>query len=108
MHYSHTKLPQNPQILCLCEIAFLQMLLYIYFSCEPMQVVFTDSVCVRDVRCGRDGTMLLTDVGSVLACGNNEYNKLGLNARQGFLMAMKNIFTKVRFHIHKVKVDCWC
>ena len=39
--------------------------------------------------------MLLTDVGSVLACGNNEYNKLGLNQRQGFLMAMKNIFNKV-------------
>ena len=64
-------------------------------SCEPMQVVLSDSVCVRDVRCGKDGTMLLTDVGSVLACGNNEFNKLGLNARQGFLMAMKNIFTKV-------------
>ena len=39
--------------------------------------------------------MLLTDVGSVLACGNNEHNKLGLNQRQGFLMAMKNIFNKV-------------
>ncbi len=59
-------------------------------------MTLADKVCVRDVRCGRDGTMLLTDVGSVLACGNNEQNKLGLNARQGFLMAMKNIFTKVR------------
>ena len=68
---------------------------FTYCSCEPMQVVFSDSVCVRDVRCGRDGTMLLTDVGQVLACGSNECNKLGLNARQGFLMAMKNIFTKV-------------
>ena len=50
---------------------------------------------VQKVRCGIDGTMLLTDVGSVFACGSNEYNKLGLNQRQGFLMAMKNIFTKV-------------
>ena len=60
-----------------------------------MEVTFQDTVCVRDVCCGRDGTMLITDVGSVLACGNNEYNKLGLNQRQGFLMAMKNIFNKV-------------
>ena len=63
--------------------------------CQPMEVSFQDTVCVRDVRCGQDGTMLITDVGSVLACGNNEYNKLGLNQRQGFLMAMKNIFNKV-------------
>ena len=60
-----------------------------------MEVTFRDTVFVRNVRCGYDGTMLLTDVGSVLACGNNEYNKLGLNQRQGFLMAMKNIFNKV-------------
>ena len=50
---------------------------------------------VREVKCGVDGTMLLTDVGCLLACGNNDNNKLGLNNRQGFLMAMKNIFTKV-------------
>ena len=50
---------------------------------------------MRDVKCGVDGTMFLTDVGCLLACGNNENNKLGLNNRQGFLMAMKNIFTKV-------------
>ena len=69
-----------------------------------MQVVLSDSVCVRDVRCGKDGTMLLTDVGSVLACGNNEFNKLGLNARQGFLMAMKNIFTKVGTKLEEITV----
>lgn len=51
----------------------------------------------RDVQCGMDGTMLVTDMGGVFACGSNEYNKLGLNNRQGFLMAMKNIFTKVSF-----------
>jgi len=52
---------------------------------------------IRDVRCGVDGTMFITDVGSVYACGNNMDNKLGLNNRFGFIMAMKNIFTKVRF-----------
>ena len=38
--------------------------------------------------------MFLTEVGVVLATGSNEFNKIGLNNRQGFLMAMKNIFTK--------------
>jgi len=56
----------------------------------------SDDVVVRDCRCGYDGSALITDVASVLACGNNEYNKLGLNQRQGFLMAMKNIFNKVQ------------
>lgn len=60
-----------------------------------MEVLFTEKVLVRDCRCGRDGTMLLTDVRSVLACGSNEHNKLGMNQRQGFLMSMKNMFNKV-------------
>lgn len=76
-------------------------LLYLHFftklSCQPVEVIALEdlTVLVREVYCGPDGTMFLTDVGSVYACGNNEHNKLGLNNRQGFLMAMKNIFTKV-------------
>jgi len=65
-------------------------------SCQPMRVPLpSDVVMVRECRCGHDGSVLVTDVASVLACGNNEHNKLGLNQRQGFLMAMKNIFNKV-------------
>ena len=63
--------------------------------CRPMKVPLEEGVRVRESRCGVDGSMLLTDVGGVLACGCNEHNKLGLNQRQGFLMAMKNIFNKV-------------
>ncbi|XP_048236777.1 uncharacterized protein LOC124117551 isoform X2 [Haliotis rufescens] len=63
-------------------------------QCQPEEVSISEPVVFRDVRCGNDGTMLLSDVGSVFACGSNENNKLGLNNRQGFLMAMKNIFTK--------------
>ncbi len=63
--------------------------------CHPEEVTISEPVVFRGVRCGNDGTMLLSDVGSVFACGSNENNKLGLNNRQGFLMAMKNIFTKV-------------
>ena len=51
---------------------------------------------ITDVFCGVDGTMFLTDVGSVFACGCNKDNKLGLNNRHGFIMAMRNIFTRVR------------
>ena len=61
----------------------------------------SENVMVRDCRCGHDGSALITDVASVLACGNNEHNKLGLNERQGFLMAMKNIFNKVLLQRYK-------
>src|SRR6218665_77697 len=60
-----------------------------------MVVPFEEKVVVRKCWCGTDGTMLLTDGHSILACGNNEQNKLALNQRQGFLMSMKNMFNKV-------------
>lgn len=62
--------------------------------CQPQELRIEEPVVIRDVFCGMDGTMFLTDVGSVYACGSNSDNKLGLNNRQGFIMAMKNIFTK--------------
>lgn len=34
---------------------------------------------IASVSCGSDGTFFLTEAGKVLACGNNEFNKLGLN-----------------------------
>lgn len=34
---------------------------------------------IISVQCGSDGTFLLTQAGKVLACGLNEFNKLGLN-----------------------------
>ena len=64
-------------------------------SCQPVRVEIEEPVVFRDVQCGVDGTIFITDMGGVFACGSNEHNKLGLNNRQGFLMAMKNIFTKV-------------
>lgn len=66
-----------------------------FLSCQPQELTIEEPVVIRDVFCGVDGTMFLTDVGSVFACGSNAENKLGLNNRQGFIMAMKNIFTKV-------------
>uniref|UniRef100_A0A665WFR3 non-specific serine/threonine protein kinase n=1 Tax=Echeneis naucrates TaxID=173247 RepID=A0A665WFR3_ECHNA len=34
---------------------------------------------ISSVSCSSDGTFYLTETGKVLACGNNEFNKLGLN-----------------------------
>ncbi|KAF6021597.1 hypothetical protein EB796_020093 [Bugula neritina] len=59
-----------------------------------MQVTFSESVNVKEVFCSDTSTMFLTDVGVVWACGSNKYNKLGLNQRQGFLAALKQVFNK--------------
>ncbi|XP_037551032.1 serine/threonine-protein kinase Nek9 [Nematolebias whitei] len=49
---------------------------------SPMQVTIPRGAAISSVSCGCDGTFFLTESGKVLACGNNEFNKLGLN--QGF------------------------
>ncbi|KAM6961231.1 serine/threonine-protein kinase Nek9 [Aplochiton taeniatus] len=46
---------------------------------SPMQVEVPPGAVIFSVFCGSDGTFLLTESGKVLACGNNELNKLGLN-----------------------------
>ncbi|XP_026211303.1 serine/threonine-protein kinase Nek9 [Anabas testudineus] len=46
---------------------------------SPMQVEIPKGATISSVTCGSDGTFFLTDTGKVLACGNNEFNKLGLN-----------------------------
>uniref|UniRef100_A0A3Q3IQV8 non-specific serine/threonine protein kinase n=1 Tax=Monopterus albus TaxID=43700 RepID=A0A3Q3IQV8_MONAL len=46
---------------------------------SPMQVEIPKGATISSVSCGSDGTFFLTETGKVLACGNNEFNKLGLN-----------------------------
>ena len=46
---------------------------------------------VESVKCGVDGTMVLTTRGRVFACGSNKYNKLGLNERVSLRMQLKKI-----------------
>uniref|UniRef100_A0A673BJH9 non-specific serine/threonine protein kinase n=2 Tax=Sphaeramia orbicularis TaxID=375764 RepID=A0A673BJH9_9TELE len=46
---------------------------------SPMQVENPKGAAISSVSCGSDGTFFLTETGKVLACGNNEFNKLGLN-----------------------------
>uniref|UniRef100_A0A3P9IZ44 non-specific serine/threonine protein kinase n=1 Tax=Oryzias latipes TaxID=8090 RepID=A0A3P9IZ44_ORYLA len=46
---------------------------------SPMQVKVPIGASISSVSCGSDSTFFLTESGKVLACGNNEFNKLGLN-----------------------------
>uniref|UniRef100_A0A667Y508 non-specific serine/threonine protein kinase n=1 Tax=Myripristis murdjan TaxID=586833 RepID=A0A667Y508_9TELE len=46
---------------------------------SPMQVEVPKGATISSVSCASDGTFFLTETGKVLACGNNEFNKLGLN-----------------------------
>lgn len=64
----------------------------------PQRVTFSEPVNVKEVFCGESGTMFLTDIGSVWACGSNTSNRLGLNNRQGFLAALKQAFKKVFYN----------
>ncbi|XP_063884250.1 serine/threonine-protein kinase Nek8-like isoform X1 [Scylla paramamosain] len=52
-------------------------------ACHPTEIELPLEVVVTSVRCGGDGTLLVTDQGGLLACGNNTYNKLGLNQAPG-------------------------
>ncbi|XP_078386087.1 uncharacterized protein LOC144668207 isoform X2 [Cetorhinus maximus] len=70
--------------------------------CSPKEVTFEEQTFIRDVKCGLDGTMFLTDADSVLACGNNQYNKLGLNERRGLLMQMTKLFARTDVEGRKV------
>ncbi|XP_067827514.1 uncharacterized protein [Heptranchias perlo] len=70
--------------------------------CSPMEVTFEEQIFIRDVKCGLDGTMFLTDTDSLLACGNNQYNKLGLNERRGLLMQMTVLFARTDVEGRKV------
>ncbi|XP_076813812.1 uncharacterized protein LOC143460256 isoform X1 [Clavelina lepadiformis] len=66
---------------------------------EPMRVNVTQPI--RDVRCGHDATIFITAVGTLLACGNNKYNKLGLNERTGFLTVFQNRLKKTEVEFRK-------
>ncbi|XP_078097118.1 serine/threonine-protein kinase Nek8-like [Mustelus asterias] len=70
--------------------------------CSPKEVTFEEQIIIRDVKCGLDGTMFLTDADSILACGNNQYNKLGLNERRGLLMQMTKLFARTDVEGRKV------
>ena len=74
-------------------------------SCSPTQVILPNDVRVMSSYCGYDGSMFITERGSLLACGLNNYNKLGLNEHRGFLLQMKQFIAKVcyiRYYFYRL------
>ncbi|XP_066971422.1 serine/threonine-protein kinase Nek8-like isoform X3 [Macrobrachium rosenbergii] len=60
--------------------------------CLPTEIEIPEDVMVTNVKCGGDGTILITDQGAMLACGRNTRNKLGLNEGGGlFSMKFKEV-----------------
>jgi NIMA (never in mitosis gene a)-related kinase len=58
---------------------------------------------IESVECGFDGTMFLTTSGTLLACGSNQYNKLGLNERVSLRMQLKKLLGNVETEVsHKL------
>ncbi|CAL1274048.1 unnamed protein product [Larinioides sclopetarius] len=62
--------------------------------CSPMEILLPNDVHVVQSFCGYDGTIFLTERGTLLACGQNDYNKLGMNEQKGFLLQMKQFIAK--------------
>eukprot|EP00118_Oscarella_pearsei_P007211 m.34505 g.34505 ORF g.34505 m.34505 type:complete len:1380 (+) comp31989_c0_seq3:167-4306(+) len=73
----------------------------------PVKVPLDSDCVVRHVVCGIDGTMLLTDAGTVYASGSNAYNKLGLDSRVGFLMTVKRLFNPTQAVVEGVWEFTW-
>lgn len=67
--------------------------IYVLLLHAFLQVELPIGAIISSVSCGSDGTFFLTEAGKVLACGNNEFNKLGLN--QG-ISGLKNHPGEVR------------
>lgn len=77
--------PAEPQLsnpVCFLYAGFyiLGVGILIFSGCvSSAQVDVPKTLTIVSVHCGCDGTFLLTQTGKVLACGLNEFNKLGLN-----------------------------
>jgi alpha-tubulin suppressor-like RCC1 family protein len=53
----------------------------ICYSCSPMKVMLPSDCVVHTLRCGGDGTAVITADGTMMTCGRNSFNKLGLAER---------------------------
>ncbi|KAL0271844.1 UNVERIFIED_CONTAM: hypothetical protein PYX00_008810 [Menopon gallinae] len=67
-------------------------------NCSSPEIVpVPDQMILRNIRCGRDATMVITSNGSLLACGKNSYNKLGLSRRAFFSSVSQDIENSLGF-----------
>ena len=71
----------------------------VYCACclTDLQVDLPGKQMVKEVVAGSDGTFLVCASGRLLACGSNEFNKLGFNSETSGLRKRKE---KVRSYIH--------
>ena len=71
----------------------------------PTNVPFPEGVIIKNVFCGHDCTAFVDNNGSVWVCGNNDFNKLGLNYKTNFRtikLSHKAVPTKLRWIKHRV------
>lgn len=61
---------------------------------------------MTNVKCGGDGTLLITDQGAMLACGNNTKNKLGLSEGGGLFSLKLKVSERERFYPEMSMTSC--
>ncbi|XP_022258858.1 serine/threonine-protein kinase Nek8-like, partial [Limulus polyphemus] len=74
----------------------------------PTKVHLPENTTAVKAFCGSDGTMFVTDMGVLLACGSNLYNKLGLTERRMFLVQVKQLMVKNEIYkwLIPTRVNC--
>ncbi|XP_018009884.1 serine/threonine-protein kinase Nek8-like [Hyalella azteca] len=75
--------------------------------CVPREVEVPGDAVMTNVRCGGDGTILISDQGLMYACGNNAHNKLGLSDAGGlFNIKQKNDIKQALVPTRVRSIEC--
>ena len=77
-------------------------------SDTPQQVPLPAKQQIESVVAGPDCTFLIASSGKVLACGNNEHNKLGLNSEVRGVAKRRAKVTNIYQHCQKIWIYCLC
>ncbi|KFM76907.1 Serine/threonine-protein kinase Nek8, partial [Stegodyphus mimosarum] len=65
------------------------------FQIYPLLVNISSKSKLEKVFCGVDCSFLITDDKSLLACGNNRHNKLGMDSGEGYQVEEVREFTQI-------------
>lgn len=72
--------------------------------CSPMKVTLPSDCVVHTLRCGGDGTAVITTDGTLMTCGRNSFNKLGLaDGNRGFFSLNFKVEVEKVLTLSKVK-----
>ncbi|KAF2367178.1 Protein kinase domain [Trinorchestia longiramus] len=74
--------------------------------CVPREVELPEDVVMTNVRCGGDGTILISDQGLMFACGSNTDNKLGLSGTGGLFSIKQNDIDKALVPTRVRSIEC--